>query len=172
MGNTLIKKFNEMAKFTHVKIITNPSSGNRNAVFTGCSNLEELDTVNITSISGGAGITGTNSAPLYGTKIKELNFPNLTYWGNYSLRTNNTLKKVTIGTKLTSVGGQGTNNVKNCAILINTITPPTGETLVRNSSTNTGTYIYVPDDSYDAYYASSVFTNWKSYLRRMSAYTG
>ena len=172
MGNTLITRFNEMAKFTNVKIITNPSSGNRNAVFTGCSNLEELDTVNITSIGGGAGITGTNSAPLYGTKIKEINLPNLTTLGAYGLRTDGTLKKVVVGTKLTSVVGASFANVKNCSILINTTTPPTGSGSPTRNSANSGTYLYVPDDSYDAYYNSSIFVNWKSYIRRMSAYTG
>lgn len=166
--NTLIKKFNELKLFLNVK---NMSGGyTPNASFNSCTNLIELNTENITTIVGGPGNAATtNSGPLYNTKVKLLNMPNLTTTESYGFKGLSSVK-IIIGSKYTTIGGQyAIVNVNNSSIIINATTPPSGQTLRRNNNNNT--FIYVPDEVLDNYKAAASFANWVNYIKPKSQYS-
>lgn len=170
MQNTQIRYFDELKYFTSVKICYNgATASNRNAVFSNCTNLEKLNTINITRIEGGSGISGANSPTFYGTKIKTLDLPNLTTIGSYAFRGLSSAK-IMIGTKFTTINSAyALSYCSGASILISATTPATGNTMNRNSVSNS--YIYVPDDYVDTYKAASAFSTWASYIRKMSDYT-
>ena len=169
-GNTLISKFNEMAWFTNVKRIDGGYNSTYNAGVNGCTNLTEYDLRNITYIVGGSGTSSVeNSAPFYGTKIRELNLPNLTSVGQYCFRGMSSLQKIVIGTDFTTISSAYAFAYSRGSILINTLVPATGSKLNRNGVVGTP-YIYVPDEVVDDYKAVPAFATWANYIRPMSEY--
>lgn len=170
-GNTLIRTFDEMKYFTNVKKIDGGYNTTYNAGVNGCTNLSKYNLINITSISGGPGTSsGENSAPFSGTKIVELNLPNLTTVDAYCFLNMASLKKVIIGTKLISIKSAYAFAYSRGSILINTLVPATGSTLNRNGVVGTP-YIYVPDEVVDDYKAAASFANWVNYIRPISQYS-
>ena len=151
--------------FTRITLI---SKGN---AFGGCTKLANVNFNNITRIEGQASLY-----PLANTKLTTIELPNITSLGDYGFtsQTNGktSIKTVILGSGLATLQQYSFRSLTNVKILINATTPQTlssGSTLNRHN--NSGTYIYVPDDSYDDYYNSSVFSSWESYLRKMSTYT-
>ena len=160
-----------MKYFTNVKKIDGGYNTTYNAGVNGCTNLSKYNLINITSISGGPGTSsGENSAPFSGTKIVELNLPNLTTVDAYCFRNMASLKKVIIGTKLISIKSAYAFAYSRGSILINTLVPATGSTLNRNGVVGTP-YIYVPDEVVDDYKAAASFANWVNYIRPISQYS-
>lgn len=170
-GNTLIRTFDEMKYFTNVKKIDGGYNTTYNAGVNGCTNLSEYNLINITSISGGPGTSSVeNSAPFSDTKIVALNLPNLTTVGAYCFRNMTSLKKVIIGTKLTSINSAYAFAYSRGSILINTLVPATGSVLNRNGIVGVP-YIYVPDEVVDDYKEAPAFATWKNYIRPLSQYS-
>lgn len=163
-ANTLIRTFRELSWFTSMNSIGGDA-------FYDCTNLETVNTVNITSIGSGSA-SGEGYSPFHRTKITRLDLPNVTTLGNYiGIR----LSAVwVIGTKLASINQYTfrttSDNPRNSIYLINTVTPAS---LVSGTSSmaNFQGHIYVPDESYDAYIASSAWSPLKSRIKRMSEYT-
>lgn len=164
-GNTLIVQFPELLRFTNVKTLGGD-------VFDRCTNLESVDTTNVTSISAGSA-SGNGYSPFYNTKITRIELPNLTSLGNYIgihisavWVLGESLKTVNQYTFRTSNSG-----ARSSTYLIYATTPPTLSSGTANAANFTG-YIYVPDESYDTYIAHASWSPIKARIRKMSAYTG
>ena len=159
-----------MALFVNTKRIDGGYDSSYNAGVNGCTNLTEYDLRNITYITGGSGTSKSdNAAPFYGTKIRELNLPNLTRVGSYCFRGMSSLQKIVIGTDFTTISSAYAFTYSRGSILINTLVPATGSKLNRNGVFGTP-YIYVPDEVVDDYKAVPAFATWANYIRPMSEY--
>lgn len=148
--------------FTKVKSLVN-------GVFADCSNLKEIDLENITLMQGSTG-TGTSGCAFYNTKIKELYLPNLTTLGSISFNYNRgkltPVEKITIGTKLTTIGQHSFAYTYGVSIKLLTTQPPSGAVLSINS--RNGAFLYVPDEAVDTYKANSNFVNLVPYIKPIS----
>lgn len=163
-GNTLIETFNELVKFG-VRTLGGD-------VFDSCTNLASVNTTNITSVSSGSA-SGNGYSPFGYSKVTRIELPNITSIGNY------------IGVNLSAVWVLGENlstvyqysfrtmssGARSSTYLIYATTPPTLASGTASAANFTG-YIYVPDESYDDYIASSSWSPIKAKIRKMSAYTG
>ena len=170
--NTLIVRFNELKYFTSIVSATSTSNN-----FNGCKNLESIYTYNITNISG-----NSNQAPFCDTKIVNLYLPKIKTVGQYSFANpgwvNNSssasigpLRIVVLGASLTNFNGQQAISYSNkINIFIYATTPPTCSTTL--SYNGYPQYIYVPDDSYNAYIENASYANYKSRIKPLSEYTG
>lgn len=164
-GNTLIVQFQELLRFTNVKTLGGD-------VFDRCTNLESVDTTNVTSISSGSA-SGNGYSPFYDTKITRIELPNITSLGNYIgihisavWVLGESLKTVNQYTFRTTSSG-----ARSSTYLIYATTPPTLSSGTANAANFTG-YIYVPDESYDTYIAHASWSPIKARIRKMSVYTG
>ena len=170
MNNTEITTFNELVYFTNVKTLAAGTGGS----FNSCTSLRSINLENITAIRGNTGTTGNTSSPLNYTALTELYLPNLVTVSQYAFRNGGTatgqigsLRRITIGENFTTIESQYSFVYANSvSIKILATTPPTGSVLVRSGFGER--YIYVPDESYDAYLESSVFANWVNYIRKIS----
>lgn len=143
-------------------------------IFYNCSNLTEIDCYNIRRIQNSASITSTVFA---GTKLSKVYYPNLIraqQWA-FATGTDSTLVNpeiVVIGASFTTIDNAGIFQyvARKKMFIYAKIVPAFSGTL--GSSGTSGTEYYVPDDSYDDYYASSAWSNLKSKLRKLSTYTG
>lgn len=151
--------------FTEVKTIGAGNSGS----FNGCTNLEYVDFVNITTMNGSTGITGSNGCPLSYTKIKDLYLPNLVSVGiafNYNRGKLWNGDTITIGGNLTTLTNQYAFGTQGIPIKLLATTPPTGSVLVTNN--RGGAILYVPDDSVNTYKEAPSFVNWASFIKPIS----
>lgn len=163
-GNTLIITFPELVRFG-VRTLGGD-------VFDRCTNLESVNTTNITSISHGSA-SGSGYSPFFNTKVARIELPNITSIGNY------------IGVHISAVWVLGENlrtinqytfrtmaaGGRSSTYLIYATTPPVLSSGTTNFANYSG-YIYVPDESYDDYITSAAWSPIKARIRKMSAYTG
>ena len=112
--------------------------------------------------------------PFDGTKITSISLPNITQLGHYIGVGLSAVWE--IGTKLETVEIYTfrciTGTKRNSTYLINTTTPPSLASSGTVSAASFQGYIYVPDESYDDYIASSAWSPIKVRIKRMSEYTG
>ncbi len=164
MANTKITRFGELAYFTKVKTLSNTQT------FNGCTNLEYADFVNITTMSGGTGTTGTGGCPLFYTKIKNLYLPNLVSLGmgpfNYNRGKLWNGSTITIGSSFSTISNQYAFGTQGIPIKLLATTPPTGSVLATNFRGNA--LLFVPDESVNTYKEAPSFANWVNYIKPIS----
>lgn len=144
--------------------------------FAYCTDLEYIDLQNITYIngsSGGSGSGGNTASPLRGTKMAEINLPNLTRINQYAFHNGTSasaqgnLRRINIGDKFTTISSAYASSYLNGAsIKLLTVTPATGSTL--RTDTRNSAYIYVTDNSVDTYKSAAAWANWASYIKPIS----
>ena len=154
-SNTLIVSFDELRFFTNLSL---------NGCLQYCENLKSIDVCNVKSMS--------NGALRNCSKVTELKFDNITsITGSYNCAYMTALKKVTIGSKITTLGGGQQFRFTSAmqTVLIYAITVPAKTSWVnRTNFRNTPCKIYVPDESVDDYKAS--WTELASIIYPISQY--
>lgn len=178
LRNTLIERFEEMKYFTKVTMMYDGTTSYGNS-FSGCTQLTKVNTDNITYFRGG---TDTRANPFYGTNVPNVYLPNVVQLNQYAFKSGAnaaTAAQSVFSNPAIYVLGASVKTLSNQYIFsyayrkkffIYAKIPPTGVVL-----NNSGAYyreIYVPDDAYDAYYASDSWANLKNQFRRMSEYIG
>jgi len=111
--------------------------------------------------------TGTDFQAFTGSAIKVAKLPNMTVCPNYVLR----IQAVIFGDKVTRIGRYCINSsASGRRLVIMSANPPSVLSGTKITNPTAGTHIYVPDESFDDYYASPVFADVKGYLRHISEY--
>ena len=163
-GNTLIRTFSELVRFTNMKTI---GSG----VFNGCTNLTSVNCSNITHCGSGAA-TATNY-PFANTNISKLELPNVVTLRQYAFTTQTNgsthFKRIILGKGLTSVHRESFRSTWNTVFVLYAENPPTASGALSRYNMGNSCF-YVPDDSVAAYKASSVWANWVNYIKPLSEY--
>lgn len=167
-----------MKYFTKVTMMYDGSTNYGNS-FSGCSNFKKVNTDNITYFRGG---TDQRSSPFYGTDVPNVYLPNVVQLNQYAFKSGPNSATAyqsvfsnpgiyVLGASVTTLSSQYIfSYAYRKKIFIYAKTPPTGVVL-----NNAGAYyreIYVPDDSFDDYYASDSWANLKAQFKRLSEYTG
>ena len=172
-NNTLIRKFNELRLFTNVKSI------NKSNTFSGCTNLEALDTSNITTLGGG---TSAIDRPFDHINVELLYFPSLTTINaRYPFQVSSTgdttsrpPRVYVLGPSFTSIPNDSAyvfSYIRDKKIVFLGTTPPYGYTAFNTSGVSSAV-MYVPDNAVDTYKAAANFANWVSRIKPLSEYDG
>lgn len=168
----MLRYFDELRYFTQVISIGRARFGYTS--FASDTNLEIICFDNIQRIYGSGSNSPLDLQPaLYKTpKIKKVYFPNIRQINDaWPLWKDEGFDDICFGNKFEEIAHrQALTYLSNARIIILAPTPPTISSTL-NTDGSTGCYIYVPDESYEAYTSLPQLTNWSSKIRKLSTYT-